>query len=62
MDNILDDDCYELEASTRHGNASRAASIAKKLVEKKSPVSVRISELQLDVPEIPVKYETFLPQ
>jgi len=58
--NILDDDCCELEASTRHGNASRAASIAKKLAEKKSPVSVRISELQLDIPEIPVKYATSL--
>ena len=56
----LDDDCCELEASTRHGNASRAASIAKKLAEKKAPISIRISELQLDVPEIPVKYATLL--
>ena len=56
----LDDDCCELEASTRHGNASRAAAIAKKLAEKKTPVSVRISDLPLDVPEIPVKYATLL--
>jgi len=58
--NALDDDCWELESSARHGNASRAAAIAKKLAEKKSPISVRISKLQLDVPEIPVKYATLL--
>ena len=53
---VLDDDCCELEASTRHSNASRAAAIAKKLAEKKAPISVRLSELPLDVPEIPLKY------
>jgi len=52
----LDDDCCELEASTRHGNSSRAASIAKKLAEKKAPISIRFSDLPLDVPEIPVRY------
>jgi len=57
---VLDDDYCELEASARHGNASRAASIAKKLAEKKVPISIRISDLQHDVPEIPVKYETLL--
>ena len=56
----LDDDCCELEASTRHGNSSRAAAIAKKLAEKKAPISIRISELALDVPETPVKYATLL--
>jgi len=58
---ILDDDYCELEASTRHGNASRAAAIAKKLAEKKVPVSVRISELPLGVPETPIKYATSYP-
>jgi len=56
----LDDDCFELEASTRHGNASRAAAIAKKLAEKKTPISISISELPLDVPEIPITYVTLL--
>jgi len=57
---VLDDDCCELEASTRHSNASRAAAIAKKLAEKKAPISVRISELPLDVPEIPIKYDALI--
>jgi len=52
---VLDEDCCELEESTRHSNASRAAAIAKKLAEKKAPISVRISELPLDVPEIPIR-------
>ena len=52
----LDDECFELESSTRHGNASRAAAIAKKLAEKKAPISIRISEIPLNVPEIPVRY------
>jgi len=56
----LDDDCCELEASTRHGNASRAAAVAKKLAEKKTPISIRISELPLDVPEIPIRYAPLL--
>jgi len=56
----LDDDCWELEASVRHGNSSRAAAIAKKLAEKKATTTIRISELLFDVPEIPVEYATLL--
>jgi len=53
---LLVDDCCELEATTRHGNVSRAGAIAKKLAEKKAAVSVRMSELPFDVPEIPLRY------
>jgi len=58
---VLDDECCELESSTRHSNASRAAAIAKKLAEKKAAISVRLSELPLDVPEMPIKYATLIP-
>jgi len=56
----LDDDCCELEASIRHGNSSRAASIAKKSAEKKASLSIRVSDLPIEVPEIPVRYTIFL--
>jgi len=52
----LDEDYCELETSIRLGHVSRAGAIAKKLAEKKAPISIKISDLPFDVPEIPLKY------